>query len=76
MGRLLLIDVAGSVAVLGLWYFVFSAYNRKKGAVALRWVQTACAGKGRILESRWRQPDGSWWMTRDMFSSDQPPPTR
>ncbi len=53
MGRLLLIDVAGSVAVLGLWYFVFSTYNRKKGAMALRWVQTACAGKGRILESHW-----------------------
>jgi hypothetical protein len=53
VGRLLLIDVAGSVAVLGLWYFVFSTYNRKKGAVALRWVQTACAGKGRILESHW-----------------------
>ena len=53
MGRLLLIDVTGSVAVLGLWYFVFSTYNRKKGAAALRWVQTACAGKGRVLESRW-----------------------
>ncbi len=53
MGRLLLIDVAGSVAVLGLWYFVFSTYNRKKGAAAMRWVQTACAGKGRILESHW-----------------------
>ena len=53
MGRLLLIDVAGSVAVLGLWYLVFSSYNRKKGAAALRLVQTACAGKGRILESRW-----------------------
>jgi hypothetical protein len=53
VGRLLLIDVVASVAVLGLWYFVFSAYNRKKGAAALRWVQTACAGKGRILESRW-----------------------
>lgn len=53
VGRLLLIDVAGSVAVLGLWYFVFSSYNRKKGASALRWVQTACAGKGRILESHW-----------------------
>ena len=53
MDRLLLIDVAGSVAVLGLWYFVFSTYNRKKGAAALRWVQTACAGKGRILESHW-----------------------
>jgi hypothetical protein len=53
VGRLLLIDVAASVAVLGLWYFVFSTYNRKKGETALRWVQTACAGKGRILESHW-----------------------
>ena len=53
MGRLLLIDVVSSVAVLVLWYFVFSTYNRKKGAAALRWVQTACAGKGRILEAHW-----------------------
>jgi hypothetical protein len=53
VGRLLLIDVASSVAVLGLWYLVFSTYNRKKGAAALRWVQTACAGKGRVLESSW-----------------------
>ena len=53
VGRLVLMDVAGSVAVLGLWYFVFSAYNRKKGAAALRWVQKACAGKGRVLESHW-----------------------
>ena len=53
MGRLLLIDVVSSVAILVLWYFVFSTYNRKKGAAALRWVQTACADKGRILESHW-----------------------
>ncbi len=53
MGRLLLIDVASSVAVLGLWYLVFSTYNRKKGAAALSWVQAACAGKARVLESRW-----------------------
>jgi hypothetical protein len=53
VGRLLLIDVAGSVAILALWYLVFSSYNRKKGAAALRWVQTACVGKGRILESHW-----------------------
>jgi len=51
--RLLLIDVVAWVAVLALWYLVFSHYNRKKGAAALRWVQTACAGKGRVLESRW-----------------------
>ena len=53
VGRLLLIDVVGSIAILALWYFVFSAYNRKKGAAALRWVHSACAGKGRILEARW-----------------------
>jgi hypothetical protein len=53
VGRLLLIDVVASVAVLGTWYSVFSHYNRKKGAAALRWVQTACAGRGRIIESRW-----------------------
>jgi len=53
VGRLLLIDVAGSVAILGLWYLVFHTYNRKKGVAVLRWVQTACAGKGRILESHW-----------------------
>ncbi len=53
MGRLLLIDVVSSVAVLALWYVVFSTYNRKKGAVALRWVQAACAGKGRVVESKW-----------------------
>ncbi|MGC1452922.1 MAG: hypothetical protein WA830_23070 [Candidatus Sulfotelmatobacter sp.] len=53
MGRLLMIDVVGAFAVLGVWYFLFAAYNRRKGTEALRWVQSACAGKGRILDSRW-----------------------
>jgi len=53
VARLLLIDVVGSVTILAVWYVIFSAYNHKKGAAALRWVQSACAGKGRILESRW-----------------------
>ena len=53
MGGKLLIDVVGSVALLGLWYLLFAAYNRRKGAEALRWVQAACAGKGRILDSQW-----------------------
>jgi hypothetical protein len=51
--RIFLIDVACAVTILALWYIVFSIYNRRKGAVALRWVQSACAGKGRIVESRW-----------------------
>ena len=46
VGRLLVIDVVVAVAALGIWYFLFAAYNRRKGAEALRWVQSACAGKG------------------------------
>jgi hypothetical protein len=57
VGRLLLIDVAGAVTVLGLWYLVFSTYNRRRGRAALRWVQAACTGKGRILDSGW---DSRW----------------
>jgi hypothetical protein len=53
VGRLLLIDVAGAVAILVLWYLVFAMYNRRKGQAALRWVRAACSGKGNILRSRW-----------------------
>ena len=53
MGRLLVIDVVIAVGALGGWYVLFAAYNRRRGAEALRWVQSACAGKGRIVESRW-----------------------
>ena len=52
--RLLLIDVVSAVVALGSWYFLFTAYNRRKGSEALRWVQSACAGKGRILDSHWQ----------------------
>jgi hypothetical protein len=53
VGRLLVIDVVGSVAMLVVWYLLFAAYNRRKGAEALRWVESACSGKGRILDSHW-----------------------
>ncbi len=53
MGRLLAIDVVAAVLALGLWYFLFAAYNRRRGAYALRWVQAACAGKGRVLDPCW-----------------------
>ncbi len=53
MGHLLVIDVGVAVAFLGVWYLFFAAYNRRKGTEALRWVESACAGKGRILDSRW-----------------------
>jgi hypothetical protein len=69
VGRLLLIDVASSVAVLGLWYLVFATYNRRKGASALRWVQTACAGRGRILDSHWGGLGSSHLHARLHFAS-------
>lgn len=53
MGRLLAIDVVAAVAAVAVWYFLFSAYNRRRGAEALRWVQAACSGKGRVLDSYW-----------------------
>jgi hypothetical protein len=54
--RLLLTGVIGGVtglALAGAWYFFFAAYNRRKGAEALRWVQSACSGKGRVLDPQW-----------------------
>ena len=53
MGRLLLIDVVASCSLLGLWYLIFARYNRRKGAAALRWVQIACRGRGKIIHSGW-----------------------
>jgi len=53
VGRLLILDIVGAVAVLGIWYLLFAAYNRRRGTDALRWVRAACAGKGRILEFHW-----------------------
>jgi hypothetical protein len=57
VGRLLLIYliVAASYLVLwsGLWSLAFILYNRHKGKAALRWVQAACAGKGRVISSSW-----------------------
>jgi hypothetical protein len=53
VGRLLAIDAMCAAAVLGLWYLLFRAYNRRRGAEALRWVESACAGKGRVLDFHW-----------------------
>lgn len=55
MGRFLVIDAVVAVTALGIWYLLFAAYNRRKGAAALRWVERACAGKGRVIESHWLQ---------------------
>jgi hypothetical protein len=51
--RLVLIDALGAVVLLVLWYFYFARFNRRRGAVVLRWVESACSSRGRIVESRW-----------------------
>jgi hypothetical protein len=51
--RLLLIDALSAVVVLGLWYFYFARFNHRRGALVLRWVESACSSRGRIVESKW-----------------------
>ena len=53
MGRLVLIDALSAAVLLAAWFFYFTRYNRRKGALALRWVESACSSKGRMLDSRW-----------------------
>ncbi|HYL13946.1 MAG TPA: hypothetical protein VEV41_12970 [Terriglobales bacterium] len=54
MGWFLTIDAVAATFVLTLWYLWFARYNRRKGLGVLHWVQTACAGKGRVLKVRWQ----------------------
>ncbi len=54
MGRLFLIDAASIAVLLGVWYFLFLRYNHKKAAIALRWVESACSGRARIVDTRWQ----------------------
>jgi hypothetical protein len=56
VGRLLIIDAAVAVALSGVWYFCFAAYNRRRAIEALRWVETACSREGRIVQARWSSP--------------------
>jgi hypothetical protein len=53
VGRLVLIDAIAAAVLLGAWFFYFTRYNRRKGALALRWVESACSNKGKVLDSRW-----------------------
>jgi hypothetical protein len=53
VGRLFLIDVVAAAVLMGIWYFSFLRYNRRKGTRALRWVEVACSNRARIVEARW-----------------------
>ncbi len=54
MGRFILIDVVGALALFFLWYAWFVRYNRRRAGSVLQWVQAACLGKGRVDDLRWQ----------------------
>ena len=45
--------VCAAAVLVGLWYLLLLRYNRRKGAIVLRWVEAACAKRGRLVESKW-----------------------
>lgn len=53
MGRFFLMDGLTAAFLLGIWYLWFIRYNHRRGTTVLRWVQSACADKGWLLESHW-----------------------
>jgi hypothetical protein len=53
MGRFLIIDGVGAAIILAAWYLALRRYNQQKGLRVLRWVEKACAGRGRITNMVW-----------------------
>ena len=53
MVRLIVIAALCAVAVDLAWFLLFSRYNRRKGNLVLRWVEAACATRGRVLDTKW-----------------------
>lgn len=53
MVRLIAIAAFCATAIDVLWFLLLARYNRRKGTLVLRWVEAACATRGRVTESRW-----------------------
>ena len=53
MGSLFLLDVLAAAVLVGLWYFFFARYNRRRGTRALHWVEAACSNRARVVEAHW-----------------------
>ena len=53
MVRLIAIAALCAVAVDVAWFLVFARYNHRKGILVLRWVEAACATRGRVLDTKW-----------------------
>lgn len=53
VGQLFLIYAGLLAGLVGLWYFCFAGYNRRRGILALRKVEAACSHRARIVEAHW-----------------------
>lgn len=53
MVRLIAIAAFCATAIDVLWFLLLARYNRRKGTLVLRWVEAACATRGRVTDSRW-----------------------
>jgi len=53
VGRIFLIDALGAALLAALWYAFFIRFNHRRGLQALRRIEAACSGQGRIIEARW-----------------------
>jgi hypothetical protein len=51
--RLIVIATLCATIIDVLWFVLLSRYNRRKGGLVLRWVEAACATRGRVLETKW-----------------------
>ena len=54
--RIAIEAVSTATAMVVVWYLVFSRYNRRRGTAVLRWVESACATRGRLVETKWLSP--------------------
>ena len=50
MVRLIVIAALCATTVDVLWFLLLSRYNRRKGVLVLRWVEAACAARGRVMQ--------------------------
>ncbi len=45
--------VCAATTLVVLWYLLLSRYNKRRGTLVLRWVEAACATRGRVTETKW-----------------------
>ena len=53
MVRLIAIAAVCATAIDVFWFLLLARYNYRKGTLVLRWVEAACATRGRVTDTRW-----------------------